>query len=282
MSVNFIHGLVAIFCLFPVGFMAFRGEARSDFTPNTAFWACLALSALGPLAWVLVQLSGTWQAGLTSALWVSIAATMTLFAMLAWSVRETWRLTPLLVPYMALMGLVALLAEASGRGEGATIPPISTMPTGAGAGPDGWLIVHIVISVATYALVTISAVAALAAFLQDRALKTKRPTKLTHKLPSVADCGSMTVRLLGWGEAILGLGLITGMAAEYKVRGTLLVFDHKTILSILAFVVIGGVLFAHHKTGLRGRKAARYVLLGYLLLALGYIGVKVVTDVILA
>lgn len=271
MSVTFIHGLVAICCLFPVAFMALRGEARSDFTPNTAFWGCLGLSALGPLAWVLVQLSGTWQTSLSSSLWVSIAATMVLFAMLAWSVREIWRLTPLLVPYMALMGVVALLAEAS-RGVADT----ST------TSPDGWLMIHITVSVATYALVTIAAVTALAAFLQDRALKTKRPTKLTHKLPSVADCGSMTVRLLGWGEAILGLGLITGMAAEYKASGAFLAFDHKTILSVLAFAVIGGLLFAHHKTGLRGRNAARFVLLGYLLLALGYMGVKVVTDVILA
>ncbi|PHS79125.1 MAG: hypothetical protein COB59_03485 [Rhodospirillaceae bacterium] len=274
MSVTFIHGLVAIACLFPVAFVSFRGEARSDYTPNAAFWGSLALSALGPFIWVLVQLSGQWQASLSSALWVSIAATMMVFAMLAWSMREAWRLTPLLVPYMALMGLIALAAEAASQ----SLSPVANNI----AGPDGWLILHIGVSVLTYALVTIAAVAALAAFLQDRALKLKRPTKLTHKLPSVADCGELTLRMLGWGEGILGLGLITGMAAEYKAIGALLTFDHKTILSILAFVVIGGLLIAHHKTGLRGRKAARFVLLGYLLLTLGYIGVKVVTDIILA
>lgn len=277
MSVTFIHGLVAIACLFPVAFVSLRGEGRSDYTPNTAFWGWLVLSALGPLVWVLVQLSGQWQASLSSALWVSIAATMVLFAMLAWSVRETWRLTPLLVPYMTLMGLIALAAQAASSTSVLEDVVGSVMP-----GPDGWLILHIAVSVATYALVTIAAVAALAAFLQDRALKLKRPTKLTHKLPSVADCGDLTLRMLGWGEGILGLGLVTGMAAEFKATGSLLVFDHKTILSVLAFVVIGGLLFAHHKTGLRGRKAARFVLLGYLLLALGYIGVKVVTDIILA
>jgi ABC-type uncharacterized transport system permease subunit len=272
MTVSFIHGLVAIVCLFPVVFTALRGDARSDFTPNAAFWAWLGLSALGPLVWVLVQLSGTWQSGLSSALWVSIAVTMCLFAMLAWSVKECWRLTPLLVPYMAAMGVVALLAQAM-------TAPAAAHPL---AAVDGWLILHIVISVATYALVTIAAVAALAAFLQDWSLKNKRSTKLTHKLPSVEDCGSLTVRLLGWSEGILGLGLITGMVAQYQASGALLAFDHKTVLSVLAFLVIGSLLFAHHKTGLRGRKAARFVLLGYLLLTLGYIGVKVVTEIILS
>jgi ABC-type uncharacterized transport system permease subunit len=131
-------------------------------------------------------------------------------------------------------------------------------------------------------LVTIAAVAALAAFLQDRALKAKRPTKLTHTLPSVADCERIAATLLGWGEGILGLGLISGMAALYREKGHLLAFDHKTVLSFMAFLVIGALLFAQHKTGLRGRKAARLGLLAYLLLTLGYLGVKVVTGVILA
>jgi ABC-type uncharacterized transport system permease subunit len=62
----------------------------------------------------------------------------------------------------------------------------------------------------------------------------------------------------------------------------LLVFDHKTVLTITAFVVIGGLLAAHYKTGLRGRQAARIVLLAYLLLTLGYPGVKFITDVVLS
>ncbi|MFC1674166.1 cytochrome c biogenesis protein CcsA, partial [Pseudomonadota bacterium] len=81
---------------------------------------------------------------------------------------------------------------------------------------------------------------------------------------------------------VLGLGLATGMAAEYTASGQLLAFDHKTILSLLTFLVIGVLLFAHFKTGMRGRKVARIVLLAYLMLTLGYLGVKVVTGVFLA
>jgi ABC-type uncharacterized transport system permease subunit len=78
------------------------------------------------------------------------------------------------------------------------------------------------------------------------------------------------------------MGLATGMALQYGDTGTLLVFDHKTVLTITAFVVIGGLLAAHYKTGLRGRQAARIVLLAYLLLTLGYPGVKFITDVVLS
>jgi ABC-type uncharacterized transport system permease subunit len=78
------------------------------------------------------------------------------------------------------------------------------------------------------------------------------------------------------------MGLASGMALQYADTGKILAFDHKTVLSITAFAVIGGLLVAHYKTGMRGRKATRIVLLAYLLLTLGYPGVKFITDVVLA
>ena len=111
---------------------------------------------------------------------------------------------------------------------------------------------------------TIAAVAALAAMLQERALEGKRPSLATRMLPSVADCDQLMVRLLIISEIVLSVGLATGMALQYGDSGRLLVLDHKTILTATAFAVIGALLVAHYRTGLRGRKAARFVLLAYL------------------
>ena len=74
---------------------------------------------------------------------------------------------------------------------------------------------------------------------------------------------------------------MSGMAAEYFVSGHLLVFDHKTTLSLAAFVAIAALLLAHRFSGVRGQRAARGVLVAYLLLTLAYPGVKFVTDVLL-
>lgn len=258
------YALIALLCLLPALLVQRREGARLD----SAHWAALGIAVLGPGLWALAHVTEAWPAGLGMALWVSIAVTMGLFTMLAWSLPETWRLTQLLTPYMLALGLLAVLSP----GADAVL----------GDAMDGWVAVHIVISVITYGLVTIAAIAAFAAFLQDRALKSRRPTRLTHSLPSVADCERIAALLLGWGEGILGLGLITGMAVQFRETGHFLAFDHKTVLSLLAFAVIGGLLFAQHKTGMRGRKAARLLLLAYLLLTLGYLGVKVVTGVLLA
>ena len=263
MSIHITYSFIAILSLLPAALVVHRKEATND----RAHWIAVILGVMGTGIWALALNSGAWQAGLGTALWSTVAITFALFAMVSWSIGEAWRLTPLMAPYMIFMGIFGLHWP---QGAQETAQAL-----------DGWILLHIGVSVVTYGLVTISAVAALAAFLQERALKSKRPTKLTHKLPSVTDCEFITVRLLGWGEAILGLGLATGMATSYNATGALLTFDHKTVLSILAFAVIGALLYAHHKTGIRGRKAARIVLLAYLLLTLGYLGVKIVTSVLM-
>ena len=118
-------------------------------------------------------------------------------------------------------------------------------------------------------------------FLQERALKRKQPTMLSRLMPSIADGEALELRLLAGAGLVLGIGIVTGMALQYFASGRLLVFDHKTLLSLLAFAVICLLLALRYRSGLRGRRAARLVLLAYLLLTLAYPGVKFVTDVLI-
>ncbi len=263
-----LFGLSALVALLPVSVASVkRGKGGRD----TLYWLLLAVAVAGPAVWATVQMSGSWRTGLSTTLWVTVAASMAVFAGAAGAIRHAWRLTPLVGPYMVVLCLFALALQS------APAPRAMDLDT-----LGGWVTVHIWVSVLTYALVTIAALAALGAFLQERALKTKRPNALTHLLPSVIDCEQLLVRLLGLGEVVLGLGLITGMGSQYADTGQVLAIDHKTILTFTAFVVIGGLLFAHYRTGVRGKLAARFVLLAYLLLTLGYPGVKFVTDILLA
>ena len=80
---------------------------------------------------------------------------------------------------------------------------------------------------------------------------------------------------------VLACGLVSGMASQYFVDGSIFTLGHKAVLSLIALVVIVVLLVVHRRTGIRGRRAARIVLLAYLLLTLAYPGVKFVTDVLL-
>jgi len=264
MANNMVLGLTALISLVPASLLPYRrGTGRRD----AVFWALLAAAVVGPVCVSLVQLVDAWNTGLSMALWISIAASMVIFAGLCVMAREAWRLTPILLPYLCLLAILAVIW--------AQVPAEQALDVAF----EGWLVVHIATAVVTYALATLAAVAAAAVFLQERALKRKQ-TGMAG-LPSIVDGELLQVGLLVAGEVVLGAGILTGMALGYLMTGSLLPFDHKTILSLLAFLVIGLLLLVHFRTGLRGQRAARVVLLAYLLITLAYPGVKFVTDVLI-
>jgi len=261
-----LYGALALLALIPMAALRLRAVERRDLL----FWLCLGIAIAGPGVSAALQLGGAWRTGFAMSLWVSVAVTMALFLALAALTRHAWRLTPLLAPLLLLLGLIATVWQnAPDRPVGSAVPA-------------GWLDAHIVFALVTYALLTIAAVAGAAVFLQERALKSKHPNALTRRLPAVADAETLELGLLVAAETVLALGLASGMAAEHFLHGGLLPLDHKTVLSIAAFLVIGGLLVARRRNGIRGRRAARLVLLAYLLLTLAYPGVKFVTDVLMA
>jgi ABC-type uncharacterized transport system permease subunit len=262
-----VMSLSALAALVPISVWSLRSsQTRRD----VMFWALLGAALAGPLAVSIVQVFRPWQTGLSLALWMSIAASILALIAASLVMREAWRLTPLLAPYLLLMGVAATLwsgAEPSGPGL---------------LHHDIWVRLHIVVSVATYGLCTLAAVAGAAVLLQERAIKRKRPSALTHKLPSVADALRLQTGLLKVSAAVLAVGIATGMSGQYLTSGAVLEFDHKTLLSFLAFATILFLLVLHGRYGLRGQQLARFILLAYLLLTLAYPGVKFVTEVLLA
>jgi len=232
------------------------------------FWAAAGLAALVSGVWAWQLLVGGWHTEFGTMLWVIAAASGLLFLGLALVSRQGWRLAALLLPYLACLGVIASVV----RGEPKPM---------AGGAPAIWVDLHILVAVSIFALLTLAAVASVAVFLQERALKHKRPTALTGLLPSVADAERLAGRLLAASEVVLGAGLASGMAIQYFETGALLRFDHKSLFSVSAFVLIGALLLGHRVCGVRGRVAARIVLVAYLLVMLASPGVKFVTQVLL-
>lgn len=267
-----LYNLTAIASVIPIGILTIKRHAIGR---DSIYWALLIVAVVGPLICTYIRLSsgfdegsGGWPKGLATTIWVTISISMIFFVISVIISKESWRLTPLVSAYMTGLGILAFIW--------------SQAPETLLQGPLGGLVsIHITVSVATYALVTLAAIAALAGFIKETALKAKKQTPLSKVLPSVTGCDHLLVKFLVISQIVLAIGLATGIGVEYSESGQFLRLDHKTILVITTFVVIGGLLIAHYRSGLRGRKAARIVLVAYLLLTLGYPGVKFVTDILL-
>jgi ABC-type uncharacterized transport system permease subunit len=268
MSTSFVLSLSALAALVPAAFVPV-GPAHREGGQGTTFWILLAVAVAGPVAFVAVQQGATWRTGVATALWLAIAVTMLLFAVLAAVQPVARRLSPLLLGYLFVLGVLATLWLNEPE------RPLS------GLAPPAWLQAHILVSMIAYGLLTLAAVAGAAVVLQERALKKKRPTSFTRLLPAVAEGEALQERLLAASAVVLAVAVVTGATLTWRETGVLLKPDHKTVLVLATFAVILVLQWLHFRHGLSGRRAARTILVAYLLLTLGYVGVKFVTDVLI-
>jgi ABC-type uncharacterized transport system permease subunit len=259
----------AIIGLIPFSLAALTGRLERPFL----FWLLWLVATICACSVVWQLTSGGWQAGLVANLWVVVGATLLIYALIAAFDRAAVPLSSLLAPYLLLLACLAGLAgwfAAPETSAAASLP---------------WFTAHILLAVGSYALMTITAVAALAIVLQERAMKQHRQGWVMRRLPPVAATEQLQQRLLWLAAITMGLALASGAANEFMDTGHLFLLPHemahKVLLSALAFVVILVFLVLHQATGLRGRLAARWLMTVYLLLTLAYPGVKFVRDVLL-
>lgn len=270
MNGSIIFGIAALLTLLPAVFLPARREPEAPKSAGLSFWMLVGVATVGPVALEIAAGGGLWRSGFSATLWTIVSSTMIVFFAICLISQTVRRLRLLLVPYVVILAVIALLW--------ASVPD-SPVP---GAQMTTWLQVHIGVSLITYALITLAATAALGVWLKERALRKRSTSTFVANLPAIADGERVQRHLLIAGEIILGLGLLTGMATQFFLAGTVVELDHKTTLSIAAFVVLGVLLVMQQGSGLRGRSAARIVLIIYLLITLAFPGVKFVTDVIIS
>ena len=265
MSFTLLH-ITALIALVPAALAPFRRSPERD----SVFWLVWAVAVTGTALLVFLRQSAGWGTGLSTALSLTILVCLVIYGGVCLLNQDAWRLSPLLLPYLLVLGLLATIWS-----------QVPEKPLAGGA-PLAWVGTHIFVSLATYGLVTLAAMAALAANIQHHALRSKNRNRLSSILPAVWSSERLLVQLLAASETILALGLLTGMAALYFKSGQVVVFDHKSTLALSVFVVLATLLLLHFKSGARGRTVTQLVLLAYLLLTLGYPGVKFVTDILLS
>ena len=138
---------------------------------------------------------------------------------------------------------------------------------------------HILMSILAYSLFGLAAFHALLLAVQDNHLRNKRPGGFIRALPPLQTMETLLFQMIGFGLALLTLSLVTGsLYLENMFEQRL---AHKTILSIIAWVVFATLLWGRWKFGWRGKKAIRWTLSGFVVLMLAYMGSKWVAEIIL-
>ncbi|EIJ35925.1 cytochrome C assembly family protein [Thiothrix nivea] len=136
--------------------------------------------------------------------------------------------------------------------------------------------IHIFTSLLAYSMLTLAALQALLLAWQNRHLHNHHPGGLIRTLPPLLDMESLLFKLILLGVILLSFGLLSGALYIDNLFSQHLV--HKTVLSIIAWVVFTALLAGHWLYGWRGRIAIRWTLSGFFLLMLAFFGSKFVLE----
>jgi len=154
--------------------------------------------------------------------------------------------------------------------------------------PEGYYLVHqlgpgldfhILTSILAYSMLSIAAVQAILLYIQDTHLHNKHPGGFIRALPPLETMETLLFQMIGLGFLVLSISLLSGLPYIDNLLEQRLV--HKTVLSVVAWLIFGVLLFGRWRFGWRGRTAIRFTISGFIMLMLAYFGSKFVIELIL-
>ena len=145
---------------------------------------------------------------------------------------------------------------------------------------SGWQIqAHVLISLFAYGLLTVGAIVALYALVQDQRLRSARLSPINQLFAPLETTEKLLFGVTSTGFTILLLAIFSGLAFVENLFAQHLV--HKTVLSLVALTLFGVLLAGRRFAGWRGKRAVYLYLGGFITLGLAYFGSRYILEALL-
>ncbi len=184
-------------------------------------------------------------------------------------------------------GLLAVFAPRFRTVAGACFALAALLATGTGSLAPAqevaravWpLAMHVVLAMGSAGMFAIAAILVILLALQDAGLRNGRTAGWLATLPPVESLEHALFSVITVGTAALTVAILVGLLFVTDIFAQHLV--HKTVLAIVAWAIFACLLLGRWRFGWRGRKAARYTIAGFVVLAIAYFGSKFVLEILL-
>ena len=143
-------------------------------------------------------------------------------------------------------------------------------------------ILHIIIAILSYSLLTVGAIFSIFILFFEKNLSKKDSADQNFNSNfSLLSLEEILFKIYWFGFILLSITLFSGILFSNEIFGTSIMWNHKAIFSLMAWVTYGGMLFGRIKYGWRGKKAVVVSLIAFILLLLSYFGTKFVLEILL-
>ncbi|NEX64428.1 cytochrome C assembly family protein [Noviherbaspirillum galbum] len=148
---------------------------------------------------------------------------------------------------------------------------------------------HVAIAILAYSTLTIAAFHAVLMALQESRLHSPHDSLRSagwlnaaiDRLPALLTMERLLFRLISFGFILLTLTVLSGIVFSEYLFGKPIKWDHKTVFTLLSWVLFGALLAGRFWRGWRGKLALRFTLTGFATLLLAYVGTRFVLEVVL-
>jgi ABC-type uncharacterized transport system permease subunit len=236
--------------------------------PPASWGVWLVPVALALHAWVVVNDVATPQ-GFDLSLENALSVVAGLVAAVAWAsglLRTLPAIGTVVLPVACVAALLPIVAANPHRFAYAEAP---------------WAALHVGVALVAYALFLVAAVQALVLMGLEKRLHRRLPDASAERTPPLLTLERFLFRLVGTGFLLLTITIVSGTLFSEQVFGKPITFTHKSVFSVLSWLVFGALLWGRWQYGWRGRVALRWILAGTVLLFLAYLGSKFVLEVLL-
>ena len=167
-------------------------------------------------------------------------------------------------PLAAIAILVATLTPETAR-------PMTDTPRG--------LLLHISTSIIGYALLGLATLQGLLVLQQTRLLRQHKTRGLIRLLPPLDSTEQVMHELIAMGTLVMAISIVAGFYYVDDLFAQHLI--HKTVLTIIAWLLFAVVSVRHIRYGWRVNTAVMLCCSGFALLTLGFYGSKLVLELVL-
>ncbi|UIX81377.1 cytochrome C assembly family protein [Xylella fastidiosa] len=190
--------------------------------------------------------------------------------------------------FFVMSGLTILFSTHVGMGTvGVVVFPLAGLLLavyhGYGHSPSpelGWRVeLHACLALLGYATLGIAALLAMMLWFRERALRRRNVHHWHGALPPLTELEKLLFRTITFGFILLTFTVFTGFLFVRDFLEQKLL--HKSVLSVLSWVIFGGLLIGRWRYGWRGIKAVHWTLTAMMFLVLAFFGSKLMIELML-
>jgi ABC-type transport system involved in cytochrome c biogenesis permease subunit len=141
-----------------------------------------------------------------------------------------------------------------------------------------WLNFHPMLLMTAYAAFANAAGVGIALLIQERQIKSRKPTELCYRLPSLDELDALNGRIIAWAFPVLLIGLGMGFVWSYIDFGTFWTNDPKIKVALVTAGIYGYYVWQRFVGGRRGRRAVYVSLLGFASVLFTFFGAEVLSG----